>query len=244
MGTQRQGDDVNRKPSSRSRRVLGMTGRQLGVLVILVVLLLLVVLVTLVFALDVFDGPLAPVRPTEPSPRTAGEVVDTPSPGTPVHQTSLPTSGAPTLQGTETPIAISTVYTLTPATQIATLNHTLTPPADICALLDLRFLSATSNIAAWRLQNDSGTTLTITRIEIDWPKSNDAIFNAFQNGKVIWSDEDLIPPTIMTTWIGDPEDRSAERLSRVEFFFGTMAAPSGYDLHLWFENGCEISATN
>lgn len=235
---------MNRKSGGRSRRVLGMTGRQLGVLVILVVLLLLVVLATLAFILGVFDGSLVPVLPTGSSTRAASEVVGTPSPGTSVHQTSQPTSSAPTLQGTETPGAISTVYTSTPATQIATLSHTLTPPADICALLDLRFLSATSNIAAWRLQNDSGATLTLARIEIDWPKSNDAIFNAFLDGKVIWSNVDLIPPTIMTTWIGDPEDRSVERLSRVEFFFGTMAAPGGYDLYLWFENGCEVSAAN
>lgn len=221
-----------------------MTGRQLGMLVILAVLLLLVVLATLVFALGVFDGSLVPVLPTEPTTRAAGEVVGTPSPGTPVHQTSLQTSSAQSFQGTETPSAISTVQTSTPATQIATLTHTLTPPADICALLDLRFLSATSNISTWRLQNDSGTPLTLTRIEIDWPKFNDAIFNAFLDGKVIWSDEDLIPPTTMTTWIGDPEDRSVDGLTRVEFFFGTMAAHSGYDLHLWFENGCEVSVTN
>ena len=221
-----------------------MTGRQLGVLVILAVLLLLVVLGALFFVLGFFDESLAPMLPTEPSSLTSGEVEGTPSLSAPVHQTSQPTSSTPTLQGTETPGAISTVYTSTPATQIATLIHTLTPPADICALLDLRFISATSNIAAWRLQNDSGATLTLAHIEIDWPKSNDAIFNAFLDGKVIWSNVDLIPPTIMTTWIGNPEDRSVERLSRVEFFFGTMAAPGGYDLHLWFENGCEISAAN
>ncbi|MGB2895020.1 MAG: hypothetical protein WBB65_02500 [Anaerolineales bacterium] len=235
---------MNRKTSSRSRRVLGMTGRQLGVLVILAILLLLVVLATLVFGLGVFDGSLVPVPPTEPSSSTASEVNGTPSPGAPVDQTPMPTPGGPSYVGTETPGAISTVHTSTPATQIATLSHTLTPPADICTLLDLRFLSSTSNIAAWRLQNDSGVTLTITRIEIDWPKSNDAIFNAFQNGKVIWSNVDVNPPTLMTIWIGDPEDRSADRLSRVEFFFGTLAAAGGYDLHLWFENGCEVSTAN
>jgi hypothetical protein len=235
---------MNRKTGSHSRRVLGMTGRQLGVLVILAFLLLLVVLATLVFGLGVFDGSLVPVPPTEPSSYTSSEVNGTPSPGAPVDQTSMPTPGGPFYKGNETPGAISTVYTSTPATQIATLSHTLTPPADICALLDLRFLSATSNIAAWKLQNDSGTTLTITRIEIDWPKSNDAIFNAFLNGKVIWSDEDLTPPTIMTTWNGHPVDRSVERLSRVEFFFGTMAARGGYDLYLWFDNGCEVLAAN
>jgi hypothetical protein len=244
MDIQPQGEDMSRKTGGRTRRVLGMTGRQLGMLAILAVLLLLVVLVLLVFALDLFDGYLVPGLPIEPSTRTAGEVEGTPSPGAPVHQTSLPTLDTPSWQSTETPIAISTVQTSTPATQIATPSHTLTPPADVCALLDLRFLSATSNIAAWRLQNDSGVAFTITRIELDWPKSNDAIFNAFLDGKVIWSDVSLTSPTVMTTWIGDPEDRSVEGLSRVEFFFGLLAESGGYDLHLWFENGCEVSAAN
>ncbi len=221
-----------------------MTGKQLSLLAILAVLLLLVVSVTLVFALDFFDGSLVPALPIGPSTRTAGDGKGTPSPGAPGHQTSQPTLDAPSWQGTGTPIAVSTAHTPTPATQSATPGDTLTPPADVCALLDLRFLSATSNIAAWRLQNDSGVALTITRIEIDWPKSNDAIFNTFLDGKVIWSDEDLTPPTIMTTWIGIPEDRSVDRLSRVEFFFGTLAAPGGYDLYLWFDNGCEVSAAN
>lgn len=221
-----------------------MTGKQLSLLVILAVLLLLVVSVTLAFALDLFDGTLVPGLPIGSSPSTAGEAGGTPSPGTPGHETSLPTSNAPSLPGTETPDTISTVYTSTPATQTITPTHTLTPPVDICALLDLRFISATSNITAWRLLNDSGLPLSITRIEIDWPKSNDAIFNTFLDGKVIWSNTDLTPPTIMTTWIGDPGDRSIDRLSRVEFFFGTMAAPGGYDLYLWFDNGCEVSASN
>jgi hypothetical protein len=221
-----------------------MTGKQLSLLIILVVLLLLVVSVTLVFALGLFDGFIVPGLPIEPSTSTAGGAKGTPSPGAPGHETSLPTLDTPAWQGTETPIANSTLLTSTPATQSATPGQTLTPPANICALLDMRFISATSNIAAWRLQNDSGVTLTITRIEIDWPKSNDAIFNAFLEGKVIWSGTGLTPPTIMTTWIGNSEDRSVDRLSRVEFFFGTLAESGGYDLHLWFENGCEVSAVN
>ena len=221
-----------------------MTGRQLGMLVLLAVLLLLVVSVTLVFALDLFDGFVVPGLPIGPSTHTADEVEGTPSPGAPGHETYLPALDAPSSPDTETPMANSTSQTSTPATQIATPGQPLTPPADICAQLDLRFLSATSNIAAWRLQNDSSVALTITRIEIDWPKSNDAVFNTFLNGKVIWSDEDLTPPTIMTTWIGDPADRNVDRLSRVEFFFGTLAESGGYDLHLWFENGCAVSAAN
>lgn len=243
MDTLHQGDDMSQKPNGRSRRVLGMTRRQLGVLVILAILLLLVVLAALALALGVLNRSKIPILQTGHPTRTPSEVEFTQPPDTPAHQTSLPTSST-LAEGTETPTVKSMVHTSTPATQTTTPTHTLTPLADICALLDLRFISSTSNITAWRLQNDSGTALMITRIEIDWPKSNDAIFNAFLDGKVIWSNTDLTPPTIMTTWIGDPGDRRVDRLSRVEFFFGTMAAPGGYDLYLWFDNGCEVSAAN
>jgi hypothetical protein len=120
----------------------------------------------------------------------------------------------------------------------------LTPPVGACTQLDLSFLNVTSNITGWRLQNDSGSALAITRIEIEWPRSNDAIFNVFMDGTVIWSGEGLDSPTIMTTWIGDTGDRSVDTLSLVEFFFGTSAASSGYDLRIWFANGCEVSAAN
>jgi len=221
-----------------------MTGKQLGVLVILAVLLLLVVTATLVFALGLFDGTLVPALPTEPSQGTTSELNGTPSPGEPGLPTAVPTSITLSPQITGTPSVLSTQLTPTSETPSATPSHTSTPLADICALLDLRFISSTSNIAAWQLQNDSGTTPRVTRIELDWPKSNDAIFNTLFDGKVIWSDVDQTPPTIMTTWIGAPEDRSVDRLTRVEFFFGTLAAPGGYDLYLWFDNGCEISAAN
>jgi len=123
---------MNRKPGSRSRRNLGMTSRQLGMLVILAVLLLLVVSVTLVFALDLFDVSLAPVLPTEPSTRSAGELEGTPSPG---DQTSLPPSSTLSFQGTETPSPISTVYTSTPGRISAPSSTCVSSPRPATLLL-------------------------------------------------------------------------------------------------------------
>lgn len=234
---------MNHRPGSRQRKILGMKGWQLVVLFILVVLLLVVVGATLDLVLGAFDGPPVAVLPTDPSTRTTGQAENTPSPSAPAYQVSLPTAwptpSAPSFQGSATPIATST-----PTIQATMLGPTLTPPVEVCAQLDLSFLNATSNITGWRLQNDSGSALAIVRIEIEWPKSNDAIFNAFLDGNVIWSGEGLVSPTIMTAWIGDTEDRSVDSLSRVEFFFGTSAVSGGYDVHLWFENGCEVSAAN
>ena len=234
---------MDRRPGSRRRKILGMKGWQLVVLFILVVLLLLVVGVTLGLVLGVFDGSQVALLPTVPSTRTTGQAESTALPSAPAYQVSLPTAwptpSAPSFQGSATPIVTST-----PTIQATTLGHTLTPSVEVCAQLNLSFLNATSNITGWRLQNDSGSALTIMRIEIEWPKSNDAIFNAFLDGKVIWSGEGLVSPTIMTAWIGDTDDRSIDNLSLVEFFFGTSAVSDGYDLRLWFENGCEVSAAH
>jgi hypothetical protein len=86
--------------------------------------------------------------------------------------------------------------------------------------------------------------MVISRIEITWPESNDAIFNAFLNGKVIWLGEDLVPPTILTTWFGEEEDRQLQGVMSLEFFFGTQAAASGYGLRVQFSNGCAITAAH
>ena len=221
-----------------------MTSRQLGVLVILAVLLLLVILVTLVFERGIFDGSLTPLLPSEPLTPTITEENGTPSVDAPLPEASLLTPSPLASQGTGTATVTPTLDTTTTATPTVTPSPTLTPPADVCAQLNLRFRSATSSSASWLLQNYSGTTLTLVRIEIDWPKSNDAIFNAILNGKTIWAGDSQNPPTIMTTWIGDAEDRNVGRQARVEFLFGTFAASDGYDLHLWFENGCDPSAVN
>ena len=86
--------------------------------------------------------------------------------------------------------------------------------------------------------------MAIVRIEIAWPKSNDAIFNAFLDGDVIWSMEDLVSPTFMTQWVSDLESRVIGSMSRLEFFFGTAAAATGYDLAVHFDNGCEVTHSN
>ena len=235
---------MSRKSGGHSPRILGLSGWQIGLLVILTILLCLGVAAALLFVVGFFNGPPAPDVPGEPATPTIEVVEDTPSPTDSAQQTSQGPTDIPPSPVTETQSPTSTVFTKTPTVQFTTPTPTTTLPVDVCTTLDLRFLSATSNIAAWRLQNDSGTTLTFSRIEIDWPQSNDAIFNVFVNGMVIWSDEDLTPPTVINSWIGSPDDRSVDRLSRVEFFFGTLAAPGGYDLNLWFENGCVISAAN
>jgi hypothetical protein len=96
----------------------------------------------------------------------------------------------------------------------------------------------------WEITNDSGATITIEVIDLDWPGSNDAMYNIFVNGAVVWSGEDLPPPTPIDSWIGGQSAREIHSSASLEAFFGTTAAGSGYNLIVTFDNGCQASAGN
>jgi hypothetical protein len=236
---------MSRKRKRERRRIAGLTYSQTLLLFLLVVVIALGAALTFGYTLGVFDSffppPIAMEAPTL-TPEIQGDtLVPDSSEHAPQPDASTATDTTSVLASI-TPTAAETEATPTTATPTATIPATA--PADVCAQLDLRFLNATSNIAVWRVGNTSGHSFTLNRIEIEWPKSNDAIFNAFLDGNVIWSGEDLVSPTFITSWIGEPADRSVNSPSRLEFFFGTAAAASGYDLSLWFENGCVVSRSN
>lgn len=121
---------------------------------------------------------------------------------------------------------------------------TNTPDAIVCSLYDFHFQSATSNIGTWFLDSPMGVSASIVRIELSWPEENEAIFNAFLNGDVIWSGGDLVAPTIMVEWVGEPDNRRLAGIDSLEFLFGTNAAASGYDVLLRLDNNCELTTSN
>jgi len=219
-----------------------MTTRRFALLVIIVVVLFMLLGVAGVYLL-VGRG-AAPL----PTPQDEGLLLVVTQAETVSGTAELPTpTGALSTQpGLASPTAAVTATSglpsPTPTTALPTSTGTSTPPPGLCSQLDLRFLSATSNVTRWRLENGSSQVMVISRIETTWPESNDAIFNAFLDGKVIWSSEDLVPPTIMTTWFGGEADRQLQGVMSLEFFFGTQAAVDGYDLHVRFSNGCEVEA--
>ena len=106
---------------------------------------------------------------------------------------------------------------------------------------DFAFKNATSNITAYYINNRSSRVLRIEKIHITWPAGNDAIFNVFWDGTVIWSDEDTNSPTTMDSWINTPDKRDIEKLAgtskTLEFFWGVGAASTGYTVLVTFDNG-------
>jgi len=220
-----------------------MTTRRFTLLILLAVLLLMLFGAALVYLLVGRSG----TTPTLPEPSSSPEATQTATRGIPLgpqlptQQESVPLDSASPATGIT---ATSPPPTSSPTAVPPSATVTTTPPPALCSLLDLRFISTTSTVSRWRLENRGSQPMEIARIETSWPQSNDAIFNAFLDGKVIWSGEDLVPPTIMTTWFGQPEDRQLRGAVSLEFFYGTQAAASGYDLLVHFSNGCEVAATS
>jgi hypothetical protein len=239
---------VRKARDQRGRRKGNLSCAQIGLIFLIVVILAMGVAVILGYALGIFDELLTGHRLSSPQATTlaftetsieVNQVSATPRAAIVTATEALVDLGSPT-PATPTPLESGS----TPGMPTQTPSITPTPPADVCSRLNLSFLNATSNVATWRLDNGSSIPLTLAHLQIAWPNENDAIFNAFLDGKVIWSGEDLSSPTTIDQWMGEPDDRVVTDASRLEFYFGIMAATSGYDLTLRFGNGCEVSASN
>ena len=81
-------------------------------------------------------------------------------------------------------------------------------------------------------------------IDLNWPASNDALFNIFVDGTVVWASVDTAPPTHIDSWVGGQSEREVTSSADLEAFFGITAAGSGYNLSVIFDNGCQVSAGN
>jgi serine/threonine-protein kinase len=173
------------------------------------------------------------------------------TPGTPLATTLVSTttpSPSPTSSPTVTPTRTPTT-TLTPSvtpSRTATIPPTLTPTTtvDVCSQIRLQGFSRNGNFVSWEIRNDSGSRITLESLNLDWPVSNDALFNVFLSGTMIWGGEDLDPPTAISSWMGGSGAREVNTSADLEFAFGASAAGSGYNLRVNFDNGCQASAVN
>ena len=148
---------------------------------------------------------------------------------------SVTPSPSPTFTPTRTATPTAT-HTLPP-------TFTATPTQDVCVLIDVGSFSRMSNIAGWEITNDSGETITIEVIDLNWPASNDALFNIIVGSIPIWNGPpDMASPTHITSWVGGQSAREVDSSVELEASFGTDAAGSGYNLLITFDNGCQASA--
>ncbi len=213
-------------------------------LFLFVVIVALGAAVALGFAIGIFEPDQLPFMRANTQEVVPTELAETPGQEKTVASSTI-TVTVNAEGSLETPAPTTTA--IPSPTITATLGATSTPPptapADVCAQVNLSFVNATSNVITWRLGNPSGQPFVLQEMELVWPIGNDAIFNVFIDGAAIWSGEDLLSPTFISSWIGVRDDRTIRGLTRLEMLFGTTAASTGYNLTLRFENGCEVSAS-
>ncbi|TEU00149.1 MAG: serine/threonine protein kinase [Anaerolineales bacterium] len=154
-------------------------------------------------------------------------------------------SVSPVASATPSPSATNTpTRTATPtATPTRTPTTTATPTQDVCPLIDIGSFSSTSNIAGWEITNDSGATITIEAIDLDWPAPNE-LFYIFVDNTMVWWSDGVSPPRHIDSWINDQSAREVDSSATLEASFGTDAASAGFNLSVTFDNGCQVSAGN
>jgi serine/threonine protein kinase len=176
--------------------------------------------------------PLGTLAGTSETPSASATATATPSasPTRTPTQTSIPTrTSTPTVTQTRTPIPPPT--------------ETPSPTVDICALISVGGFSANGSTARWAITNNSGGTITLESMSLSWPVSNDALFNVFLRGGMIWSGASTSSPTNISSWSGGSGAREVDASANLEVFFG-VAASSGYSLNLTFNNGCQAATGN
>ena len=148
--------------------------------------------------------------------------------------TSTPPN-SPTASQTRTRTNVpSATFTLTPVpTETTTLTPTQT--TDICSLITIGSFSNPSTSVRWRITNGTGSSLTLTGIDLDWPASNGGLFEVSLGGTVIWTGFDPSPPSQVSASSGVSGTES------LDFLFGGTTASSPYSLQVSFSNGCSVS---
>ena len=127
-------------------------------------------------------------------------------------------------------------FTLTPV-PTATITLTPTQTVDICSLITVGNFSKSGNYVRWQITNGTGSLITLTGIDLGWPASNIVLLEVSLGGGVIWPGDDFDSPSHVSTSSSVSESEPEE----LEFFFGWIAASSGYSLEVSFNNGCSIS---
>lgn len=168
--------------------------------------------------------------------------------------TSLPPTDT-TIPGGPTNTSSPLTNTFTPSIPTHTNTHppptptfTQPPPTNTtspCGLISLSNFITETKRAKWSINNNSATTLTVTKIKLTWPSENDALNKIFLGSAKIW-DQTAPPPSISITsdWIGGSRTIGSSATKQITFTFFSQSISSGYNLTVWFDNDCSINKSN
>jgi hypothetical protein len=177
---------------------------------------------------------------TPPASVTPGGPTVTASPTrtstTPASVTPSPTAAIPT----ETSFPPSP--TPPPPTATPSPAPSATDEALVCDTSDLIGGSVDGQEVSIGLRNEGESFIRITRISLGWPVLNGGLVRIKLGGVTIWSQGDLLPPTIVASGWDDPVRAvQAGETKPLTFVFTLPAQESGYDLAVELNNECQLT---
>lgn len=175
-----------------------------------------------------------------PSATFASGPSSTPSPG-PSATSTLSPSGTPSPTPSRTPTPSQTP-SLTP-TRTPSVTPTTTP-VDPCSLISVGNFRRLGNRAQWRLTNDGGTAITITRIRFDWLDATLELQSITLSSAKIWEGSNTPPVDISSGWSSGSRQVNSGSSATLSFAFPAVAEKSGYNLTVYFDNGCSVGFNN
>ncbi|MGD8731953.1 MAG: protein kinase [Anaerolineales bacterium] len=159
----------------------------------------------------------------------------TPSPSrTPTAVPSATRTATATLPPTSTNTATATLI----PSATSTTRPSSTPTKDVCPQIKIGGFRATESFVEWTISNDTGGSITLSRVVLSWPSPNVALFAMKLDGASFWTGFDDSSPS---SWSGSKNMGASARL---EADFVGKAASSGYKLDLSFDNGCKVGFNN
>ena len=172
--------------------------------------------------------------------------IDLTPPSTPT-ETSIGFIASPTATGaSETPTITVQSPTDTPHAPTDTAippSSTSSPPTNTvspCSQLLIVSFSTGNKKTSWSVVNNSSTSLPFNSLTLSWPASNGNLSKIFYASSKIW-ESSASPPSITINPSG--QVLPGNTTTRVEFFFVSDSAPSGYTLMLNID-GCVINTSN
>jgi hypothetical protein len=131
----------------------------------------------------------------------------------------------------------------TPVTPSPTATQPPPPPTDTpvpACEVNIAIHNFEGNKVYVRIDNSGANAVTLTRLRLDWPLSNEELKDVRMGGAVIWSTGANSSPTVIDQWEGSAGDREvpASGIGEVRFTFKRDAAPTGYSVAFFFGNNC------
>jgi len=185
----------------------------------------------------------SPTSTTQEPTETSGLPTNTNIPGAPTNTQSPPTH---TLESTNTDAPPT--HTVEPTNTTVPPSNTPVPPSitpNPCGSISISGFYTETKRATWSINNNSVATISISKINLSWPAGNDSLDKIFLGSAKIW-DQNAPPPSVVITsgWTGGSRTIGSSASKELKFTFISQSISSGYNLKVWFTNGCSVNKSN